>query len=483
MNNKLKKNIQFGFLMTILLMILNFLLKKILFKNLTENEIGTMQLIIQILSYLNIVELGIGTSVSFFFFKAYSKNIGEVIKIFSQTTIIYKRIFIVANFIGCILIYFLKFSIKSELNYELILMWIFYQLSLTINFLNMPKIILFNSNQHNYIIILLEGIFKLLVLFFQIVSIIFYKNLLIFFGIELISSILKFLILNKLYSRYYKEIKVVKAKFSLEILKKTGIIFFHKMANIFVNNTDYILISRYISISTIALYSNYVLIVNATKTILYVFINAFISNLGHNYFKINLDEKNKTLKEYNLYFSFLATLLAIGFYYNINSFISFWIGEKYLLSNQIKVCFTISIYYFTIRQPIEIYKGVSGYYSDIVSPISEIFLNIIISIILIKKIGLLGVVIGTLLASFIANFVIKTYLTLKNLELSIFLYYTDILKHLLISLLLYYFINNIIKELKLENINFKNFIFLNLIIISGLILIYFLIYKISKKED
>ena len=79
-----------------------------------------------------------------------------------------------------------------------------------------------------------------------------------------------------------------------------------------------------------------------------------------------------------------------------NDFITIWLGQEYVLDNYTVFFFALNVYVFILMYPISVLYGALGYfkYDKIMICISAA-INIVISVLLVFKFGVFGVLVGT----------------------------------------------------------------------------------------
>ena len=126
-------------------------------------------------------------------------------------------------------------------------------------------------------------------------------------------------------------------------------------------------------------------------------ITASLGNL------VALETKETKLRVFNIsnFFAFVCySMSSILFINLLNPFINIWIGNKYILSDLTVIMLIISFYITGMKYPVYTIKTVAGLNKqDKNITIIQSILNIIISVILVKKIGIAGVVIGTVISN------------------------------------------------------------------------------------
>lgn len=78
-------------------------------------------------------------------------------------------------------------------------------------------------------------------------------------------------------------------------------------------------------------------------------------------------------------------------------FVALWLGEEYVLSVPILLAMAIQYYLQLARKPIWSFKDAFGlWWQDRFKPLAEAFVNLILSLVLARYLGILGVVLGTI---------------------------------------------------------------------------------------
>ena len=119
---------------------------------------------------------------------------------------------------------------------------------------------------------------------------------------------------------------------------------------------------------------------------------------------------------YRLTFIFyiFASIACVGTYSCIQPFVELWLGHEYLL--EMPVVFVLCLLYFVaiIFEPLKNAMFLTGYFAigRNISFISAVT-NLIVSVILGKQIGLIGIFIGTM-STYVIEIVTKTYYLFKR---------------------------------------------------------------------
>lgn len=413
MNNSRTKSSIKNVIVSIILNFVNILvglIARALFIKILGTEIlGVNGLFTNVISMLAIVEMGIGSAIIYNLYKPIANNDIKTIKALMK---FYKKSYHIIGGIvavlGIALIPFLPYIIGNvETNMNLNIVYILFLLDTVLSyFLSYKRSILY-ADQKNYIIDIIHIVYIILMNFLQLLFLYITKNYYIYLFIKVIMRIIEniviLLVANKIYP-YLKERNTEKLSKNIEkdILKKIKALFLHQIGGFVINGTDNIIISRYLGVNVVGLYSNYYLIINAVQTVAKQIITAITPSIG-NMLATETTEKQFDIFKKMRFLNFgIATFFGVSIYIVMDSFITIWIGEEYLLSKLVLFILVLNFYQKTSRYTYSSFKEAKGiFYEDRFVPIIEAGLNIVISIILVKFIGLEGVFIGTIISGFV----------------------------------------------------------------------------------
>ena len=206
---------------------------------------------------------------------------------------------------------------------------------------------------------------------------------------------------NKMYPFLKEPNKVKLAKENLnEIVKNVKAMMCHRIGGVVVNGTDNILISSFVGVIGVGLYSNYYLIINALNIVIGQVFNAVTASVG------NLNALESRAKSYHIYKRILfinfwiAGFCSIALYILFNPFISLWIGKEYLFEIKLVLIIVINFYITIVRKTTLVYRDSLGlFWNDRYKPIFEAVINIIVSVLLAPRLGIAGVFIGTFIST------------------------------------------------------------------------------------
>lgn len=455
------KEIMLNFFITISLGILSFCLNSIFSKSLGSENLGLMRLFTQLVAYLNLAEMGVGTATAYALYKPLSENnFFKASIVINTIEKLYDKIFYAIIILGTSLIFILPFFNDSIILKSLIpVYWMIYVLNTAISYKFAKYSILFTANQEYKYVRLVQGLTKILVVTLQIISLLKIKSFLIFALLMSLENIFQYIFYKKHYLKKYNYIQKTKEK-DLTIGKNIFNLFWHKLGGVIIFNTDYIVISKFLSLNAVGIYSSYMLIIGMLNTIIMTVLNVINPRVGNFIAKNSKNEIFKLWERLNIILIFVGTILTIGTFLNIDLFISLWMGQNYIYDKKIISLLMINLFILLTRGITDIFKNNSGFYDDVYLPILESLINLIISIILVIHIGIAGVIIGTLFSNILIIYLWSPILIFRRcFEKKGLDYLKKLFKNMMIVIFDVFLCIVFIKNLSLESsLNWKNFI-------------------------
>ncbi|MFR1757476.1 MAG: lipopolysaccharide biosynthesis protein, partial [Thomasclavelia spiroformis] len=452
------RNIFTGFLGQFITLITGFICRTIFIQCLKTEYLGVSGLFTNILSVLSLAELGVGSAINYALYKPLAeKNKREVSEYMNFYSKAYTSIGIIIFIIGICLLPFFKYLIKDTPNIKenINLIYIIYLSNTSIGYFFSYKSALINADQRNYIVSLVNYLRVILQALIQIVTLLITKNFLLYLIIEFIFSIIENLVIAYITNKLYPFVKVNK-KNKLEKSKKNKLIadirdlMINKLSGVLVNNTDNLIITYFNGLVTVGLCSNYNLLINIINTTLKQFFNGIQASLGN----LNAVESKEKRELYfnmmNLINFWLFGFCTICIVFLINDVITIWIGKDYLLPNSIKYILAVNFYIVGMQNSVWSYKVTSGIFKQgrFILAIMAI-INLILSIILGNKIGLLGILLATTIARLTTNvwydaYILYKIVFTKSSKDYFIQYFKNILIILFTIIIIYFFIKNLI---------------------------------------
>ncbi|MFR7935385.1 MAG: oligosaccharide flippase family protein [Clostridium perfringens] len=269
------KNIATSIISQIVIIILGFVSRKVFIDNLGTEYLGINGLLTNILSMMVLIEGGIGISIVYNLYKPLAENNKEqIIALVNLYKKSYRVLALIILIISIFLYPFLNKIMKTDISaISIILVYSIFVIKNIVSYLNAYKWALINADQKGYILTINNLIFQIVTTISKIIILVLTKNYLLFLLIELIIFIIQNFVNTKTIRRIYPYLND-KVNVSLDSKTKNNInkniraMFLHNIGGYLVFSTDNILISSFINVSTVGLYSNYTMIIGQLSGLL-----------------------------------------------------------------------------------------------------------------------------------------------------------------------------------------------------------------------
>lgn len=408
-----------GYLITY---IVAFAYRTVFIHSLGKVYLGVEGLFSNILAMLSLAELGVGTAITFSLYKPLAERDEEKIK---SLMAYFKKFYIgIACFIaaaGLALTPFIGFFIKDppDIQEPLWLVYILYLASTVASYSIVYKQTLINADQKVYVVSVVQNLTTILRSIFQIVWLLtvgtFIPVLIIQIAMQLFSNIALTVKANQLYPFLKsKDVQPLDKEIKSSISEKIKSLFLYKIGAYVVAGTDNILISKFIGIVLVGMYSNYNTLITMAKTFANFFIKAVTPGVGNLTATRSPDEGQRVFHELNFLVFYVFSLVTIEFAILLNPFISLWIGKDYLLDSWTIAFLLINFYLYGLHQNQLIFRNVLGLYVYCRwKPVAEALINIVASLVFIHFFGLPGVFLGTVTSFMTTAFWVEPYVLYK----------------------------------------------------------------------
>ncbi len=442
-NNSIK-NSAIAMLSNILIMVIGFVSQTIFVKTLGTEYLGINGLFTNIVSMLAIVELGIGPAIIYSLYGPLAEDnkekVKSILKFYKKCyTIIALLIFAIGLCTMPFIKYFVDTNIEMSFSgvYGIFLLFI---IDAALSYICSYKRSIIQADQKVRIINLIHGIVYFIMSVLQICFLLVKKDYFIYLIIKIVFRVIENVLIN-IYANhkysYIKEKKVedIDEKEKKSIFKKVKGLVFHKIGGFVVMGTDNILISKFVGIVEVGLYSNYYLIINSTATFISQIFTAITASVGNLLVKESKEKSYDIFKKIMFLNFWIYGFASAAMYVMMEPFVTIWLGSEYLLANSILIILVINFYMTGMRASIGTYKDAAGiYYEDRFVPIIESVLNIVFSIIFVELFGMVGIFIGTFMSSLIVVFYSLPYFVYKKVfNRNILEYYKLYLKYAFVA--------------------------------------------------
>ncbi|MEK7015484.1 lipopolysaccharide biosynthesis protein [Bacillus sp. FSL R9-9410] len=467
------KNILFGLSGQIISIGMGFIVRTAFIYTLGIEYLGVDGLFTSILIMFSLANLGFDTAIIYSLYRPLAEN--DIYKIQALMNLYqkaYRLIGLIVLLLGLSLLPFLPYITNAHTIIENInMIYLLFLVSSVSSYYFVYKQSIIIADQRNHVISKIHSIFTIISHSLQVFLLIATSNYILVLIVQLALRVIENIYIANKANKLYPYLQ---GKNNAKLSKKDRKLFFenlyalllYKISGVVINGTDNIVISKFIGIIWVGMYSNYLLILNTLNTLLGYFFYSITASVGNLNVKEDVEKKYFIFRVINFANFWIYGFCTVCLWNLMNPFITLWLGENYVFNKYI--IFAIILNFFTagMQNAATTFRETTGLFKKgKYRPIIAAVINIVVSIILAKQIGIAGVFLGTVISRLCTYFWYDPYVIFKFVfKRSVKLYFV---RYSLFGFLV--FVSVIITD-TLGNIFYTD-IFINMVIRSILCLI------------
>lgn len=411
-------NIKVGMLFYVLSLFLAFFSRKIFLDCLGTEFIGLTNILMNIMSYLSVAELGIGTSIVYFLYKPLQEDNHEKInEVMSMLAYLYRCIGAIIGICGLIVSFFFPWWFDNLTTGLPLVYFAFFSFlaSSVSGYIFNYKQLLVSANQKQYMVnayFQTIGIVQSLV---QILLAYYYRNLYLWVVVCLVFTIIGIIIFNIRIRQLYPwlSINLKEGRNNLkkypEVLKKTRQIFVQKIKDLILYKSDELLVGIFVSVVQVAFYGNYTIITNKLNFLVNILSDGMNAGVGNLVAEGNEKNTMKVFWELTAIRFLIVGIVVFSLLLFLQPFVTCWFGAQYRLSDLIIYLLIFNIFIHLSRGVVQMYLSAYGLYQDVWAAWTELFLNIAVTLALAPFFGIVGILLGKIISVFFISFFWKPF--------------------------------------------------------------------------
>lgn len=488
------KNVLAGVIGQLMTFIFGFAARTVFIYTLSAAYLGINGLFTSLLTVLNLSELGIGVAITYALYKPLASNDREYIKaLMSFYSKAYRLIGVLVLLLGIAMLPFLDKLISGDtdlVNVRIVFMLFVFE-SAASYWLFAYKQTLLEANQQKYIVTIYHAIMTCSLAVIRIAALlVMMGSPEIAFYVYTAVGVAGQLVINVLIGRATdKRFAYLKEKNARKLTKeeKTPIfknvtgVFVSKFSGIMITSIDNILISAFISISSVGIYSNYVVLRTYLTKPLGIIFDSITASIGDYCARESIEKQEEFFEAIQFTYFWIYAFCSICLWILFNPFIGgVWINEEYLLSDTAVFLIVMNFLLDGLSGAVIKFRVAHGlYWQAKFRYLFSAVANGVLSYLLIKPFGIEGVLLGTT-ASIIIMISFDPIIVYKNVfQKGAARYYRSLFTYLLLTVATGAFVTAIVYPLKkLTVLNFIIKLVVCLTVPNG---IWFLMFR-NKKQ-
>lgn len=416
------KYFAFGSLNRIVGLFIPFFLRTLVIHYLGENYLGINSLFSSVLGVLNLAELGFGTAVATSMYKPVAEDDTDTVcALMALYRKVYRIIGIVVLVVGLALVPFLNVFVNGECpaGVDIYILYTIYLMSASGGyFLFAYKQTILSVHQRGDLIEKVNMVVKLGVTIAQALAIIYFRSIYLYVILNVINNVLCNLFCAYIVSKNYPQYHcggIVEPEIKMAIYKKVGGLMIQKLGQTLSTQLDTIIVSSFLGLIAVARYSNYLYIANSVGSFIQLFFGTMTAGIGNAIVINSVDWNYKNLRKIQFIGAWIIGWCSICLSVLYQPFMKIWIGEDKLLANS-TVAFLVIYFYIRYSKCLVVtFKDASGmWWEDKFKPLVSGALNLAINIVLVRNIGVNGVILSTIFSYLFVEIPWETHVLFKK---------------------------------------------------------------------
>lgn len=411
-------NIKVGMVFYLLSLILAFFSRKVFLDCLGAEFIGLTGMLMNIMSFLSVAELGIGTSIAYFLYKPLQEDDHEKInEVMSMLAFLYRCIGLIIGAGGLVVSLFFPWwfgHLSTGLPLVYFAFYTFLATSVSGYVFNYRQLLV-TANQKQYLV---NGYFQTIAIVQSLTQILlawYYRNLWLWVIVGLVFTIVGIIVFNIRIRQLYPWLRISldegrrNIRRYPEVLRKTRQVFVQKIKDFILYRSDEILVGAFVSVVKVAYYGNYTLITFKLIYLVNILSDGLSAGVGNLLAEGNDKNTMKVFWEMTAARFFILGIIVFSCLMFLQPFIGCWLGKEYQLEEIIVYLLILHLFLYLQNAAVYIFIGAAGLFDDVWAAWAELVINIAVTLCLAPLFGIVGILLGKILSVFFISVFWKPY--------------------------------------------------------------------------
>lgn len=420
------RNAKWGIALQLVTMLTSLAVRTLFIRCLGVALNGLNGLMTEVVAILSMAEMGFGTAIIYHLYKPLAAGDNDAVnRLMGLYRKAYRVIACVLVGIGLALLPFVPAIVTGvDLSDHYIrCVFALFIVQTASSYLFSYKRSLFNADQKNYVVTLFTIVFNILTAIAAIVTMLISRAYIPFLISQIVMTIAGNAAISIYADRKYPFLKEKALPVDKEerksVLSSIRHLFVGLVSGKITNSTDNVLISVLVSTYQIGLYSNYALVQNAVMGLFRKVSSGMVGSMGNLYVTASHARAETAFRRMEFVFGAAGLASALVMYAVLTPFVRVWLGAEYLLSDGVMLVLMINQFLFIAREPLWHMSTASGLFSiDKYVSIFGSVVNLIVSVVLGRLMGMVGIFIGTTCTLVIQIVLKEWFLYKRRLEIN-----------------------------------------------------------------
>jgi O-antigen/teichoic acid export membrane protein len=456
---------------------------KLFIEYLGNETMGLYNLFNNVMIYVSLVDGGLASAVLYSLYKPNANGDKEKInEILSGAMQTFSKIGMIVFGLAFIVSFFIIIFIKDcQFDYwYIVITFLLFSLSNVISYFFVPHKELLEVKEKKYIYNLIYQGGQIVLSITEIIMLVMGFKFAYILIMHSVVRLLAHLVEVYVCKKEFPEVKIFNKKKDFGFKKMLPSLIFHKICGLVSSNVDTIIISSFLGLGYVAIYSAYSYIITMMKNILGKLSGSMTAIIGNALVK-SREKMYDLYMEFDSMLFYIATIVCVPLTLAIDGFIGIFYEGNIETSFFIAFSFCFILFSFVVKLGTTTFVNADGLYKETKHcAIVDASVNLFLSLTLVHFIGIPGVLLATAISVFIAEYGLKAVVVHKYVfNRSSFDYFVKNIKFFIIyglDLLAGY---EVIKRFNITNLGMWFLVFICFTILNALLIL--LIYRIFNE--
>lgn len=347
--------------------LLKFICRTVFIYTLGQEFLGISGLYSNVITILNITELGFSTVITYSLYKPLADNDRETVRsLMAFFRRIYRLVGLGVLLLGLAIMPFLTrlmTGVTDKVN-----IYHYYLLYLTqtvVSYLFFAyKSVLLIADQKKYLTDLAVLLCQAAVCALQIAALVILRSFLAYTVLAILQGVAQNILTAVLTDRRYPwlkgESRRLKPEEKKDLSGRVYATFLQKVSTAVGTATDNLIISAFVGVTSVGLYSNYALIITTVQNALGGVFRSLTASVGNLWASGDSKRSGFVFRSLDLLNSFLVCLCGVCFLTMFRPFIILWAGEEYLLDQVTVLIIVLNFATNYLQNVVQVFRNATG---------------------------------------------------------------------------------------------------------------------------
>ena len=437
------KNIKYSIITYVLKLTLQFVVRLIFVRALPIEYLGINGLFTNLLAMLSLAELGVGPAIVYSLYKPLAEQDTETVKalmrLFQKA---YSSIGVFIIVVGICVLPWLDWFIKGNSVNDIYWFYVIFLLNTGVSYFYSYKRNLLIADQKQYINSIYQSGGQIVLAVLQIIALLVYPSYWLYIILMLLVTVCENFAVAKKANQVYpylkdRTVKKLDVNIRKTIIKNVKAMIAHKIGGMALFSTSNLILSKFVGLAAVGLYSNYYLVISAVNSFASQFFASITAGIGNLIALESGKKKADIFKVTEFMVAWQSMIVSCGFYVLLNQLIELWLGKRFLFDTVIADCLIVNFYLMYMRKAVNTFKDASGlYWNDRYKPLAEAAINLAASVYLTIHYGVIGVIWGGIISTLLTCFWVEPYVLFRNgIDIKLKDYFKDYLQYAVLTVL------------------------------------------------